>query len=212
MSVDTLYSKVYLSKYIVLNFNKYSLLATTTSIYRIFSSPSKFDLFCCSQCLSPTPVTTDLTSLLYRYAFSGKLYNWNHRIYSLLCLSSFPKQNAFEIYSCCGMSISSSFLLLLNCVPLDKCTTVWSFIQFSSVQSLSRVRLFATPWIAACQASLSFTNSQSSLRLTSIESVIQPSHPLSSPFPPTPNPSQHQSLFQWVNSSHEVAKVLEFQL
>ena len=40
---------------------------------------------------------------------------------------------------------------------------------------------------------------------------IQPSHPLSSPSPPAPNPSQHQSLFQWVNSLHEVAKVLEFQ-
>ena len=38
--------------------------------------------------------------------------------------------------------------------------------------------------------------------------AIQPSHPLSSPFPPAPNPSQHQSLFQWVNSSHEVAKVI----
>ena len=42
--------------------------------------------------------------------------------------------------------------------------------------------------------------------------VIQPSHPLLSPSPPAPNPSQHQSLFQSVNSSHEVAKVLEFQL
>ena len=42
--------------------------------------------------------------------------------------------------------------------------------------------------------------------------VIQPSHPLSSPSPPAPNPSQHQGLFQRVNSSHEVAKVLEFQL
>ena len=42
--------------------------------------------------------------------------------------------------------------------------------------------------------------------------AIQPSHPLSSPSPPAHNPSQHQSLFQWVNSSHEVAKVLEFQL
>ena len=41
--------------------------------------------------------------------------------------------------------------------------------------------------------------------------AIQPSHPLSSPFPPAPNPSQHQSLFQCVNSSHEVAKILEFQ-
>ena len=40
--------------------------------------------------------------------------------------------------------------------------------------------------------------------------VIQPSHPLSSPSPPAPNPSQHQSLFQWVNSSHEVAKYWSF--
>ena len=42
--------------------------------------------------------------------------------------------------------------------------------------------------------------------------AIQPSHPLSSPSPPAPNPFQHQGLFQWVNSSHEVAKGLEFQL
>ena len=48
--------------------------------------------------------------------------------------------------------------------------------KFSSVQSLSPVRLFATPWIAACQASLSITNSESSLRLTSIESVMPSSH------------------------------------
>ena len=46
----------------------------------------------------------------------------------------------------------------------------------SSVQSLSHVRLFATPWTAACQASLSITNSQSSLRLTSIESVMPSNH------------------------------------
>ena len=42
--------------------------------------------------------------------------------------------------------------------------------------------------------------------------AIQPSHHLSSPSPPAPNPSQHHGLFQWVNSSHEVAKVLECQL
>ena len=41
-----------------------------------------------------------------------------------------------------------------------------------------------------------------------VSDAIQPSHPLSSPSPPAPNPSQHQSLFQWVNSSHEVTKVL----
>ena len=49
-------------------------------------------------------------------------------------------------------------------------------IQFSSVQSLSSIWLFATPWIAAHQASLSITNSQSSLRVASIESVMPSSH------------------------------------
>ena len=44
-----------------------------------------------------------------------------------------------------------------------------------------------------------------------VSDAIQTSHPLSSPSPPAPNPSQHQGLFQCVNSSHEVAKVLEFQ-
>ena len=84
------------------------------------------------------------------------------------------------------------------------------FFTTSSVQSLSRVRLFATPWIAAHQASPSITNSHTHIHRVS--DAIQSSHPLSSPSPPAPNPSQHQSLFQWVNSSHEVAKVLEFQL
>jgi len=53
---------------------------------------------------------------------------------------------------------------------------VLNVLQFSSVQSLSRVRLFVTPWITARQASLSITNSWSSLKLTSIESVMQSSH------------------------------------
>ena len=45
-----------------------------------------------------------------------------------------------------------------------------------------------------------------------VSDAIQPSHPGSPPSPPAPNPSQHQSLFQWVNSSYEMAKVLELQL
>ena len=45
-----------------------------------------------------------------------------------------------------------------------------------------------------------------------VSDAIQPPHPRLSPSPPAPNPSQHQSLFQWVSSSHEVAKVLELQL
>ena len=49
-------------------------------------------------------------------------------------------------------------------------------LQFSSVQSLSRVQLFATPWIAACQASLSFTISQSFLTFISVELVMPSNH------------------------------------
>ena len=85
------------------------------------------------------------------------------------------------------------------------------YFSFSSVQFISRVWLFVTPWAAACQASLSITNSWSSPTQTHVHRVcdaIQPSYPLSSPPPPAPSPSQHQGLFQWVNSSHEVAKVL----
>ena len=81
-------------------------------------------------------------------------------------------------------------------------------IQFSSVQSLSHVRLFATSWIAARQASLSITNSRSSPKPTSVESVMPSSHLilcrplfLLRPIPPS------ISLFQWINSSHEVGKI-----
>ena len=95
---------------------------------------------------------------------------------------------------------------------MKRCSTSF-IIQFSSVQSLSQVWLFVTPWIAAHQASLSITNSRSSLRLTSIELVMPSSHLilcrpllLLPPIPPS------ISLFQWVNSLHEVAKVLDFQL
>ena len=85
--------------------------------------------------------------------------------------------------------------------------------QFSSVQLLNRVRLFVTPWNAACQAFLSITNSWSLLKLMSIEWVMPSNHLiLSSPSPPAFSLSQHQSLFQRVSSSHQMAKVLELQL
>ena len=69
-------------------------------------------------------------------------------------------------------------LVTLGWIQHDLCA--WSFsmviLQFNSVQSLSRVWLFGTPWIAAHQASLSITNSQSLLKLVSIESVMPSSH------------------------------------
>ena len=83
--------------------------------------------------------------------------------------------------------------------------------MFRSVQSLSHVWFFVTPWTAARQASL-FITEFTQTHIHQVSDAIQPSHPRSSPSPPAPNLSQHQSLFQWVNSSHEVAKVLEIQL
>ena len=67
-----------------------------------------------------------------------------------------------------------------------------SSVQFSSVQSLRCVRLFVTPWITACQASLFRANTLSLPKPMSIESVMPSSHLiLSSPSPPASNPSQH---------------------
>ena len=73
----------------------------------------------------------------------------------------------------------------------------------------------ATPWTAARQASLSITNSRSLPKLMSIESVMLSNHLiLCQPLllSPSLNLSQHQGFFKWVSSSHQVAKVLEFQL
>ena len=63
----------------------------------------------------------------------------------------------------------------LTAPPCSEEHSFWG-VQFTSVQSLSHVRLSVTPWIIACQASLSITSSQSSLKLTSIESVMPSSH------------------------------------
>ena len=84
--------------------------------------------------------------------------------------------------------------------------TLWNYFNFRSLQLLSNVQLFETPCTAACQASLSIINSWSLSKFMSIESVMPSSHhilccPLS---PPASNPSQHQGLFQWVSSLHQM--------
>ena len=83
-------------------------------------------------------------------------------------------------------------------------------VPFSSVQLLSCVRLFVTPWIAAHQASLSITNSQSLLKLKSIESVMPSNHFILGPSPSALHLSQHQGLSKWVSSSYKVTKVWSF--
>ena len=85
-------------------------------------------------------------------------------------------------------------------------------VQFSRLVMYNSLRPHG---LQHARPSLSITNSQSLLKLMSIESVMASSHlshPLSSPSPPALNLSQHQGIFQTVGSSHQVAKVLEFQL
>ena len=86
-----------------------------------------------------------------------------------------------------------------------------SSVQFSSVTQLCPTLCdpmnHSTPGLPVHHQLPEFTQ----IHIHQVNDAIQPSHPLSSPSPPAPKPSQHQSLFQWVNSSHEVAKVLEFQ-
>ena len=81
----------------------------------------------------------------------------------------------------------------------------WDSVQFSSVTqsclTLCDPMNRSTPGIPAHHRLPEFTQTH----VHRISDAIQPSYPLSSPFPPAPNPSQHQDLFQWVNSSHEVA-------
>ena len=85
-------------------------------------------------------------------------------------------------------------------------------VQFSSVTQLCPTLCDpmnrSTPGLPVHHQLSEFTQTH----IHRVSDAIQPSHPLSSPSPPAPNPSQHQGLFQWGNSSHEVAKVLEFQL
>ena len=85
------------------------------------------------------------------------------------------------------------------------------YVQFSPVTqscpTLCHPMNHSMPGLPVHHQLLEFTQTH----VHRVGDAIQPSHPLSSPSPPAPNPCQHQSLFQWVNSSHEVAKVLEFQ-
>ena len=149
---------------------------------------------------------------------------WNHSYNSLCCtiylVSYFICSSLYLLipYSCLSPPHSLSPMITTSLFSMSVSPFLFCYIfvciilqipHIRSDQSLSHVWLFATPWIAARQASLSINNSQSSPRLTSIKSVMPSSHLiLCRPLlllPPIP-PSIR------VNSSHEVAKVLEFQL
>ena len=123
---------------------------------------------------------------------------------------SLPFYCPMDAYKCQGLvTLQASFSKPLSKVV--KCCSCYRKKFF--VQSLSCVFLFVTPSTAARQASLSLTISQSSLKFMPIwiSDAIQPSHPLPPSSPFALNLSQHQGLFQWVSSSYQRAKGLEFQ-
>ena len=102
------------------------------------------------------------------------------RVVLLLLRYESPKTFIVKVFilhslSTCVLLSSWSIILAIFAYLAHSVGCYW-YNQFSSVQLLSRVRLFATPWIAARQASLSITSSQSSLKLMSIESVMASSH------------------------------------
>ena len=105
-----------------------------------------------------------------------------------------------------------SFIIIVLFVCFCKVLLLMLSVQFSSVTqscpTLSDPMNRSTPGVPVHHQLPEFTQ----IHVHRVTDAIQPSHPLSSPSSPAPNPSQHQSLFQWVNSSHEVSKVLELQL
>ena len=114
---------------------------------------------------------------------------------------------SFSLSSFIRWEKSSSISYILKNFLIIRCS-----VQFSSVTqscpTLWDPTNHSSPGLPVHQQLPEFTQTH----VHRVGDAIQPSHPLLSPSPPAPNPSQYQSLFQWVNSSHEVAKVLEFQL
>jgi len=123
----------------------------------------------------------DINSCKYRHLFFDKrgknIQCRKHSLFNKWCWENCTAtctRIKLEHFLTLHMQKNSKWIKDLN-VRLDTIKP-FSSVQFISVQSLSRVRFFATPWIAARQASLSITNSQSLLRLMSIESVMLSSH------------------------------------
>ena len=109
----------------------------------------------------------------------------------------------------CSVHLSSVTSCPHDCNKLA--TKVQRRVRFNSVAqsfpTLCNPMNHSTPGLPVHHQLPEFTQTH----VHQVSDAIQPSHPLASPSPPAPNPSQHQGLFQRVNTSHEVAKVLEFQ-
>ena len=143
------------------------------------------------------------------YSLPGSSVHGISQARILECVAISYPQEIFLTQGSNPLSLASS--ALADSLPL--CHLVRSLvIQFSSVAQSCRTLCdpmnCSTPGLPVHHQLLESTQTC----VHRVSDAIQPSHPLSSPSPPAPNTSQHQGLFQWVNSLHEVAKVVEFRL
>ena len=129
------------------------------------------------------PVAWDILEIIQNFSF--KLHRWHRKTLPIL------KNTVLEFISWISLKTASHLSVQL---------------------SLSCVQCFVTPCPAACQSSNHQLPELTQIHVHRVGDAIQPFHPLFSPFPPSFNFSQHQGLFQWVSSFHQVAKVLEFHL
>ena len=169
-------------------FNLWILFSVQVCMCRYLSLP-----FLCPCCML-------VGSLMPQPGIEPRPWQWKHRI-----LATRPPGNS--LYLTEGRKDQKDLHQSINSLIYIGCS-----IQFSSVAqsypSLCDSMNCSTPGLPVHHQLPEFTQTH----VHWVSDAIQPSHPLSSPSPPAPNPSQHPNLFQWVNSSHEVAKVLEFQL
>ena len=125
----------------------------------------------------------------------------------------------FESIFVYGVRKCSSFILLqmvdqfsqhlLKRLSLIHCISLSPLSKINQIRSVSQSCMtLCKPMNRSMPGLPEFTQTH----VHRVSDAIQLSHPLSSPSPLAPSPSQHQNLFQWVNCLHEVAKVLEFQL
>ena len=155
-------------------------------------------------------------------SFNGALtlFNLDPGIIFVPCISYFLHPAYIQVVPNTVICSFEIIVITFTSFPLPLSLWLFSLLMrflllplFSSVQSLSRVQLFATmdcslPGFPVHHQLPEHTQTH----VLCISDAIQPSHPLSSPSPSTFNLSQHHGLFKWVSSLHQVAKVLEFQL
>ena len=149
-------------------------------------------------------------------------FMWTYYIYTDKCFylgQTFRAVSSALTWRSINITLSSQFLLITDPSFLKRVDPISSlqkvcYGQFSSAQCLSHVQLLWTPKDYS-MPDFPDHHQLPELAQTHVHQVsdaIQPSHPLSSPSPPTFNLPQHQGLFHWVRSSHQVAKELELQL